>query len=84
MALVMSWCLMVSNHYPSQCWLDIWKTIKNIYEWTLTHRQLETHGSILSTVATDALVLMHQAINAHSADYIVIVLDQFHIDILQL
>ena len=34
----------------------------------LTHEQLETHGYELSTVATDALVLMHQAISSHSAD----------------
>ena len=39
----------------------------------LTHEQLETHGSILSTVATDALVLKHQIISIHSAD-----LDQLH------
>ena len=34
----------------------------------LTHKQLETHGCVLSTVATDALVLKHQAISAHIAD----------------
>ena len=34
----------------------------------LTHKQLEQHGCILSTVATDALVLKHQAISTHSAD----------------
>ena len=33
---------------------------------------------VLTTVATDALVLKHQAISIHSADYIFIVLDQFH------
>ena len=37
-------------------------------ECILTHKQLETHGCILSTVATDALVLKHQAINTHSAN----------------
>ena len=33
--------------------------------WTLTHRQLEIHGCVLSPIATDALVLvlMHQAIS---------------------
>ena len=31
----------------------------------LTHKQLEKHTI---TVATDALVLMHQVINTHSAD----------------
>ena len=33
---------------------------------TLKHR--ETHGCIVSTVATDALVLKHQAISIHNAD----------------
>ena len=35
-------------------------------ELTLKHR--ETHGCIVSTVATDALVLKHQAISIHNAD----------------
>ena len=35
------------------------------------------HGGLLSTVATDALVLKHQAISTHSADQIAIGLDQF-------
>ena len=39
------------------------------------HKQLETHGCIISTVATDALMLKHQTISIHSADQIV--LDQF-------
>ena len=34
----------------------------------LTHKQLEMHRCALSTVATDALVLKHQAISSHSAD----------------
>ena len=34
----------------------------------LTHKQLETHGCELGTVATDALVLMHQAISTNSTD----------------
>ena len=33
---------------------------------TLKHR--ETHGCVVSTVATDALVLKHQAISIHNAD----------------
>ena len=32
----------------------------------LKHR--ETHGCVVSTVATDALVLKHQAISIHNAD----------------
>ena len=35
---------------------------------SLTHKHLEIHGCILNTVATDALVLKHQAISTHSAD----------------
>ena len=34
----------------------------------LTHKQLEMHGYLYTTVATDALVLQHQAISIHSAD----------------
>ena len=33
---------------------------------TLKHR--ETHGCVISTVATDALVLKHQAISIHNAE----------------
>ena len=36
----------------------------------LTPKQLEMHGCWRSTVATDDLVLKHQAISIHSADYI--------------
>ena len=32
----------------------------------LTHKGLETHGCVISTVATAALVLKHQAISNHS------------------
>ena len=38
-----------------------------------------THGCVLSTVFTDALVVQHKAITIHSADEISIVLDQFYI-----
>ena len=34
----------------------------------LTLKHWETHGYIVSTVATDALVLKHQAIIIHNAD----------------
>ena len=44
---------------------------------TLKHR--ETHGCVASTVATDALVLKHQAISIHNADLTSIILEQFHI-----
>ena len=34
----------------------------------LTLKHWETHGCVVSTVATDALVLKHQAISIHNAD----------------
>ena len=34
----------------------------------LTLKHLETHGCVVSTVATDALVLKHQAISILSTD----------------
>ena len=34
----------------------------------LTLKHGETHGCVVSTVATDALVLKHQAISIHNAD----------------
>ena len=46
----------------------------------LAHKQLE-NGCVLNTAATDALVLKHQAISIHSADWIFIGLDQFHTEI---
>ena len=36
--------------------------------FNLTHNQLETHGCVLTNVATDVLVLKHQAISTHSAN----------------
>ena len=39
---------------------------KNKDSLTLKHR--ETHGRVVSTVATDALVLKHQDISIHNAD----------------
>ena len=50
----------------------------------LTPKQLEMHECILSNVAIDALVLKHQGISTHSADEILLVLEQLHIEILQL
>ena len=37
------------------------------------------HGCILSMVATDVLVLKHQAISIHNADLILYVLGRFYI-----
>ena len=44
-------------------------------EINLTYKQLEMHACVLSNVATDAVVLNHQAISTLSADYIFIALD---------
>ena len=56
--------------------------------WTgdkpLTLKHWETYGCVVSTVATDALVLKHQAISIHNVDYTFIVLDQFHIKLLHI
>ena len=42
------------------------------------------YGCVLSFVGTDVLVLKHQAISTHSADKILIVLDQIYAKILYL
>ena len=54
-----------------------WPFCPGVDELTLKHR--ETHGCIVSTVATDTLVLKHQAISIHNADQPFFILDQFHI-----
>ena len=46
--------------FTAAIWCD-----KNVY-LTLKHR--ETHGCVVNIVATDALVLKHQAISIHNAD----------------
>ena len=56
---------------------ESWQTNAAIIADILTHKQLETHGCMLSIVATDALVLKHQTISIHSADLISIAVDQF-------
>ena len=49
----------------------------------LTHKQRQTHGCVLSTVATDALVLKHQVTKIHSAYQISFELGQFQTQILR-
>ena len=46
------------------------ENIKHNETWTvhLINKQQKTHGRVLNTVATNALVLNHQAISIHSAD----------------
>ena len=41
-------------------------TLVNTLFLTIKHR--ETHGCVISTLATEALVLKHQAISIHNAD----------------
>ena len=43
----------------------------------LTHKQLETYGCVLSTVATNALMLKHQVISIHNAEWISMALNRF-------
>ena len=50
----------------------------------LTLKHQEAHGHVVSTVATDALVLKHQAISIRNADQIFISFDQFHTKTLHL
>ena len=45
----------------------------------LTLKHWEMHRCVVSTEATDALVLKHQAISIHNAYLTFIVLNQFHI-----
>ena len=44
----------------------------------LTCKQLETHGCVISTVATDDLVLKHQATSTHSIDLVFVVLPKIY------
>ena len=48
----------------------------------LTDKHLETYGFVLNTKITNDLVLKHQTICIHSADWKLIKLDQFHTKIL--
>ena len=60
------------------------KSYQQIMKNSLTLKHRETHGCVVSTVATDALVLKHQTISIHNADYTFIGLDQFHMKILHI
>ena len=63
----------ISQHWGATVSLNhsSWK-IKTCLSYTyfigLTLKHRETHGCVVSTVATDALVLKHQAISIHNAD----------------
>ena len=46
--------------------MSSWRLLCKI-DMALTNKQLETHGCIFSTVATDAVVLKYRAISTRSA-----------------
>ena len=48
--------------------IDLGTGMSSSYKMYLTLKHRETHGCVVSTVATDALVLKHQAISIHNAD----------------
>ena len=48
--------------------IDIYTNADLSLDWQLTLKHRETHGCVVSTVATDALVLKHQAISIHNTD----------------
>ena len=50
---------------------------QNSQEVTLTLKHRETHGCLFKTVATDALVVKHQAISIHSVDKYLLYLSAF-------
>ena len=57
----------VKRHNIVKCLCDaLVDRIKIFVYLTLKHR--ETHGCVVSTVATDTLVLKHQVISIHNAD----------------
>ena len=66
----------------------IWQALRLIWRlsydfaWSLPAvgipKKPEIHGRILSILAIDALGLKHQTIEIHSADWVIIALDQFH------
>ena len=61
-----------------------WTHILTKFLWSLTHKRLQIHGCLLSTEATDALVLKHQAISTYRADGTFIALNQIYTEIVQL
>ena len=58
---------MVKEIWPSSTLMNEWYNDSNGHT-ELTPKHRETHGCVVSTVATDALVLKHQAISIHNAD----------------
>ena len=58
--------------------IEIFDCIPVIRSWWLTPQHWEMYVYMFSIVATDALVLKHQAISINSADKMFIVLNQLH------
>ena len=60
-----------SNQYNTHPQLthesQVWNVFSKLILW-LTLKHQEMHGCVVSTVATDALVLKHQAISILSTD----------------
>ena len=68
--------IIMSSVDISVLWSDSMSPTPHI---NLTHKQLETHECIISTVATAALELKHQVISNQSANYIMFTaIDQSH------
>ena len=59
---VMAWCCQANVD------LDVCPYMASLDGNELTPKHRETHGFVVSTVATDTLVLKHQAISIHNAD----------------
>ena len=64
-----------TSSYPLKTWIiskyPVWEiafSCKITMIPSLTHKQLEMYGCVLSPEATDGLVLNHQAISIHSAE----------------
>ena len=81
---ITKWCIGLVNSALYRCWHSVktykkvdftdlnelfdHKLTSSISMKWLTRKRRETHGCVVSTVATDAMVLKHQAISIHSAD----------------
>ena len=48
--------------------MKTWNIERNILQYHLTHKQMETHGHIFSNVFTNMVVLKHRADSIHSAE----------------
>ena len=64
--------LELTHHFASRWFLTSTEAeltkISDMIIDLLTPKHRETHGCVVSIVATDALVLTHQAISIHNAD----------------